>query len=40
MEIRDHVWTRRRVAALPADAKIADFAAKRRSSEAVAKPVR
>ncbi len=33
-EIRDYVWTRKAVAAPHApDAKIADFAAKRRSSE-------
>ena len=41
MEIRDYVWTRKQ--ALPqlphaSDAKIADFAAKRRSSESGLKP--
>jgi hypothetical protein len=39
MEISDYVWTRKQV--LPphtSDAKIADFAAKRRSSEAAIKP--
>jgi FlaA1/EpsC-like NDP-sugar epimerase len=34
MEIRDHVWTRKQTVPHSADAKIADFAAKRRSSEA------
>jgi FlaA1/EpsC-like NDP-sugar epimerase len=34
IEIRDHVWTRKQVVPHSADVKIADFAAKRRSSEA------
>jgi len=38
MEIRDHVWTRKQVLPHVSDAKIADFAAKRRSSEAAGKP--
>jgi FlaA1/EpsC-like NDP-sugar epimerase len=38
MEIRDYVWTRKAVLPHAADAKIADFAAKRRSSEAGSKP--
>ncbi len=38
MEIRDYVWTRKQVVPHTADAKIADFAAKRRSSEAGNKP--
>jgi FlaA1/EpsC-like NDP-sugar epimerase len=39
MEIRDYVWTRKQaMAPHAADAKIADFAAKRRSSEAAIKP--
>jgi FlaA1/EpsC-like NDP-sugar epimerase len=38
MEIRDHVWTRKQIVPHAADAKIADFAAKRRSSEAGIKP--
>ena len=39
MEIRDYVWTRKQaLPPHPADAKIADFAAKRRSSEAGIKP--
>jgi len=38
MEIRDHVWTRKQTVPHAADAKIADFAAKRRSSEAGIKP--
>jgi len=38
MEIRDYVWTRKQVVPHAADAKIADFAAKRRSSEASMKP--
>jgi len=38
MEIRDYVWTRKQVLPHASDAKIADFAAKRRSSEAGIKP--
>jgi hypothetical protein len=38
MEIRDHVWMRKQTVPHTADAKIADFAAKRRSSEAGIKP--
>src|ERR1700730_1401833 len=38
LEIRDHVWTRQQSVPHSADAKIADFAAKRRSSEAGIKP--
>ncbi|MGH8140408.1 MAG: polysaccharide biosynthesis protein [Steroidobacteraceae bacterium] len=38
LEIRDYVWTRKAVLPHAADAKIADFAAKRRSSEAGSKP--
>jgi FlaA1/EpsC-like NDP-sugar epimerase len=38
LEIRDHVWTRKQSVPHSADAKIADFAAKRRSSEAGIKP--
>jgi|KBSSwiStaDraftv2_1062776.scaffolds.fasta_scaffold13824_3 FlaA1/EpsC-like NDP-sugar epimerase len=38
LEIRDHVWTRKQTVPHAADAKIADFAAKRRSSEAGIKP--
>ena len=38
MEIRDYVWIRKLVVPHNADAKIADFAAKRRSSEAGIKP--
>jgi FlaA1/EpsC-like NDP-sugar epimerase len=40
LEIRDYVWTRRQASPLLTDAKIADFAAKRRSSEAAIKPGR
>jgi FlaA1/EpsC-like NDP-sugar epimerase len=41
MEIRDYVWTHKQLAPQRvADAKIADFAAKRRSSEAGIKPGR
>ncbi len=36
MEIRDYVWARKAVPVHSADVKIADFAAKRRSSEAAA----
>jgi hypothetical protein len=32
-DIRDYVWNRRSVAAHPAGANVADFAAKRRQSE-------
>ncbi len=35
VEIRDHVWMRKQAAPHAADTKIADFAAKRRSSEAI-----
>jgi len=38
MEISDYVWTRKQVLPHASDAKIADFAAKRRSSEAAGKP--
>jgi FlaA1/EpsC-like NDP-sugar epimerase len=38
LEIRDHVWTRKQSLPHSADVKIADFAAKRRSSEAGMKP--
>lgn len=38
LEIRDHVWARKAVLPHAGDAKIADFAAKRRISEAGAKP--
>lgn len=38
MEIRDYVWMRKQVVPHSSDAKIADFAAKRRSSEAAVKP--
>jgi hypothetical protein len=38
MEIRDYVWTRKQALPHASDAKIADFAAKRRSSEAGNKP--
>lgn len=38
LEIRDYVWTRKQLVPHTADAKIADFAAKRRSSEAGIKP--
>jgi FlaA1/EpsC-like NDP-sugar epimerase len=38
LEIRDHVWTRKQSVPHSADAKIADFAAKRRSSDAGIKP--
>ncbi len=38
IEIRDYVWNRKQVVPHAADAKIADFAAKRRSSEAGIKP--
>ncbi len=38
MEIRDYVWSRKQVVLHAADAKIADFAAKRRISEAAIKP--
>jgi FlaA1/EpsC-like NDP-sugar epimerase len=38
IEISDYVWTRKQVLPHVSDAKIADFAAKRRSSEAAGKP--
>lgn len=38
IEISDYVWTRKQVVPHVSDAKIADFAAKRRSSEAAGKP--
>jgi FlaA1/EpsC-like NDP-sugar epimerase len=38
IEISDYVWTRKQVLPHLSDAKIADFAAKRRSSEAAGKP--
>ncbi len=38
LEIRDYVWARKTVVPHSTDAKIADFAAKRRSSEAANKP--
>src|SRR5262249_45634373 len=38
LEIRDYVWSRKAVLPHAVDAKIADFAAKRRSSEAANKP--
>src|SRR6185437_2367200 len=38
LELRDYVWTRKAVLPHAVDIKIADFAAKRRSSEAASKP--